>query len=172
MKVGTKSILFGAHQFMIHPVFVAYAWWRLYGFPLDPRLWIAFFVHDLGYWGMPNMDGPEGELHPYFAGDLMAFCFGQKWFRFCVNHSRFLAAKREQSPSRLCMADKLAVALEPWWFYLPRAILTGEVKEYMSIVKTRHKEEPLTDRTRVEWIKSVKVYLESWAYEHRNEADS
>ena len=48
MKVGTKSVLFGAHAFWLHPFFVAVAWTRLYGFPWDPRLWVAFFVHDLG----------------------------------------------------------------------------------------------------------------------------
>lgn len=51
MKTGTKSVLFGAHCFFIHPLFVALAWWKLFGFPWDPRLWVAFFVHDLGYWG-------------------------------------------------------------------------------------------------------------------------
>jgi hypothetical protein len=55
MKVGTKSVLFGAHCFLIHPFFVAAAWIKLYGFPWDPRLWIAFFVHDLGYFGKPNI---------------------------------------------------------------------------------------------------------------------
>jgi hypothetical protein len=36
MKIGTKSVLFGAHCFFLHPWFVAAAWWRLYGFPLGP----------------------------------------------------------------------------------------------------------------------------------------
>jgi hypothetical protein len=36
---------------LVHPFFVAYAWSRLFGFPWDPRLWLAFFVHDLGYLG-------------------------------------------------------------------------------------------------------------------------
>ena len=71
MRVGTKSVLFGAHQFLIHPWFVAAAWWRLYGFPWDPRLWVAFFVHDLGYLGKPNMDGPEGERHVEFGARVM-----------------------------------------------------------------------------------------------------
>ena len=31
MKVGTRSLLFGSHQFMLHPLFVAIAWRRLYG---------------------------------------------------------------------------------------------------------------------------------------------
>ena len=49
MKVGTKSLLFGAHNIFIHPFLVFIAWWRLYGFPADPRLWVAFIVHDWGY---------------------------------------------------------------------------------------------------------------------------
>lgn len=75
MKIGTKSVLFGAHQFLLHPLFVAVAWWRLYGFPWDPRLWVAFFVHDLGYWGKPNMDGPEGEEHPWLGARIMGRLF-------------------------------------------------------------------------------------------------
>jgi hypothetical protein len=71
MRVGTKSILFGVHCWCIHPWFVAVAWWRLYGFPWDPRLWVAFFVHDLGYWGKPNMDGPEGETHVELGARIM-----------------------------------------------------------------------------------------------------
>jgi hypothetical protein len=43
VKIGTKSVLFGAHQFLLHPMFLALAWWRLYGFPREVWLWIAFF---------------------------------------------------------------------------------------------------------------------------------
>lgn len=75
MKVGTKSVLFGAHCFFLHPFFVAIAWTKLYGFPFDPRLWVAFFVHDLGYLGKPNMDGPEGETHVELGGKIMGFLF-------------------------------------------------------------------------------------------------
>lgn len=71
MKVGTKSVLFGAHCFLWHPLFVAIAWIKLYGWTWDPRIWIAFVVHDLGYWGKPNMDGPEGELHVEFGARVM-----------------------------------------------------------------------------------------------------
>ena len=49
MRVGTKSVLFGVHAIWIHPFFVVWAWWRLFGFPWDFRLWVAFFVHDSGY---------------------------------------------------------------------------------------------------------------------------
>lgn len=130
MKVGTKSILFGVHCFAIHPVMIFIAWWRLYGFPFDPRLWVAFFVHDLGYWGQPNMDGPEGESHPYFGGKIMARLFGNDWYWFTILHSRYLAKRLQLKPSKLCIADKLVIAIEPSWLYLPRAILTGEINDY------------------------------------------
>jgi len=80
MRVGTKSVLYGAHCFLIHPWFVALAWWRLYGFPWAPWLWVAFFVHDLGYVGKPNMDGPEGEEHPWLGAHVLYEL--QAWWAF------------------------------------------------------------------------------------------
>ena len=79
MKLGTKSVLFGVHCFFLHPWFVAVAWWKLYGFPWDPHLWVAFAVHDLGYLGKPNMDGMEGETHVELGARIMAFLFGNAW---------------------------------------------------------------------------------------------
>ena len=49
MRVGTKSVLFGVHALWIHPFFVAWAWWKLFGFPWDLKLWFAFLLHDAGY---------------------------------------------------------------------------------------------------------------------------
>lgn len=71
MKVGTKSVLFGAHAFWLHPWFVAAAWIKLYGFPWRPWVWIAFFVHDIGYWGCSNMDDEEGEQHPWRGARIL-----------------------------------------------------------------------------------------------------
>jgi len=175
MKIGTKSVLFGAHQFLIHPWFVAYAWWRIYSFPFDPRLWIAFFTHDLGYWGKPNMDGPEGEKHPYFAARLMGCLFGIEWYDFCLFHSRFIAKAAGESFSRLCVADKLAVALEPWWLYLPRVILTGEIREYMALAKARteageskYGSMNVYSDIRRQWFYNVQEYLRQWVAEHKD----
>lgn len=47
MKIGTRSLLYGAHQFMLHPLFLALAWRKLYGAPLDPRLWVALALFAL-----------------------------------------------------------------------------------------------------------------------------
>lgn len=169
MKVGTKSILFGVHQFLIHPLVVAMAWWILYGFPWDPRLWIAFVVHDLGYWGKPNMDGPEGESHPEFGARIMARLFGDEWGEFCYYHSRFLAARDGTDVSRLCFADKLSTVLEPWWFYLPRAWASGELREYMAKCTTgKYAHMEIDSQSPRAWLSSVKWYLVAWIVEHRD----
>lgn len=182
MKAGPKSVLFGAHQFMVHPWFVAAAWWKLYGFPWDPRLWVAFFVHDLGYlfYNCPNMDGPEGERHVEWGAAVMGRLFGPKWYDFALYHSRFYA-KRDGKPfSRLCVADKLAVALEPYWLYLPRVIASGEIHEYMTLAggknDSKYKGEPnnkyesmgLETGTYRGWFNTMTSYLRRWAYEHQD----
>lgn len=175
MNIGTKSILFGAHQFFIHPWFVAWAWWQLYGIPADFRLWIAFFVHDLGYWGKPNMDGPEGETHVEWAADLMGKLFGHKWRDFCLYHSRFYAKRDGKHFSRLCVADKYSFVLTPKWLYLPLVKATREIHEYMDLAKVRTElGEPkyasmnISTDTYERWYYDVKEYLRRWALEHKD----
>src|ERR1041384_2655743 len=130
MKIGTKTVLFGVHCFFIHWFFVMISWWRLYGFPKDYRLWAAFFIHDLGYFGKPNLDSAEGELHPIVAAEIMHKLFDKPdsdyWYNFAKYHSRFLAKRDNMSYSPLCCADKLAIWMTPRWFYLIQANLSGE----------------------------------------------
>jgi hypothetical protein len=165
MKIGTKSILFGVHQFAIHPLFVALAWWKLYGFPFDPRLWFAFFLHDIGYFGKPNMDGPEGETHVEVGAKVMGWIFGDRWFWFTLLHSRFYAKAHGRHFSRLCVADKLALSLTPDWLYLLQANLTGEIEEYMKGDGARS---PAEGRSQREWLLFVKNYCREWAFTHRD----
>jgi len=134
MTIGTKSLLFGAHQFILHPLFVAWGWWLLYGFPWDPRLWVAFIIHDWGYWGSPNMDGEEGKMHPRWAARKMRRWFGMEWGNLCIFHSRSTAKVWGRVPSRLCAADKMVTSLTPAWLYLPMVRATGELDEYMGEV--------------------------------------
>lgn len=163
MTIGTKSVLFGAHCFAIHPWFVAMAWWRLFGFPSDMRLWVAFFVHDLGYWGKPNMDGSEGEAHVLFGSRLMARLFGADWGDFCLFHSRFWAEQSGRPVSRLAVADKLAVCFEPWWLYLPRVILSGEIHEYMAHSRSGKYESLDLPMVSIRaWHSGMCMYLRSW----------
>lgn len=195
MNIGTRSVLYGAHCFLLHPFFVALAWWRLYGFPWDPRLWVAFFVHDLGYFGKPNMDGPEGEEHPKWGGYVMFRLFdskfnnfrwlssilnrifgerapgGQAWWQFVRYHSRYLAKRDGVRFSRLCVADKLAISLTPAWLYLPMVRATGEIREYMGDAAVHHPDMPVDLSTERTWYEGVQDYCRGWAIEHRYKND-
>jgi hypothetical protein len=187
MKVGSKSVLFGVHCFLIHPWFVAMAWWRLYGFPWDPRLWVAFFVHDLGYWGKPNMDGLEGEMHPELGGRIMGWLFDRdpliprrtsaklrkenqyepvewgapsyfEWQNFTLGHSRYYSARLDIKPSKLCAADKLAFCFEPYWFYMLRANASGEIDEYLHITGFQAR----TSKAKRNWFKFYRRRMLRW----------
>ena len=183
MQLGTKSLFFGAHCFLIHPFAIALAWTRLFQFPCDPRLWIAFAVHDLGYFESPNIDRAEGEQHVWLgsrimwqlfdrAGDdslfgaLSRFCDrvwgyqpeGQSWAHFCLFHSRSFAKRFHQPVSRLCAADKLAFAVTPRWLYLPMVTLTGEIHEYLDNAKVSD--------ARL-WHRSLRLELLRWVARYR-----
>lgn len=171
MKVGTKSVLFGAHCFFLHPWFVARAWWKLYGFPRDPRLWVAFFVHDIGYLGKPNMDGAEGETHVELGAKIMGV-FGREWESFTRYHSRFYAKKDGVQYTRLCVADKLAICLTPAWLYLPMVNWTGEIKEYMAMSKangnTKYAFMSIDHESQLQWHANMCAYLDKWVAEHKD----
>ncbi len=175
IPMGTRSLLFGAHQFIIHPIFVFLSWWKLYGFPNDPRLWVCFVIHDWGYWGKKMMDDADGELHPIFGASIMGRLFGQEWSDLCMYHSRFLA-KRDGKPfSRLCVADKLSFVLTPKVLYLTSVKLTGEIKEYMELAKARTEiGEPKYASMNIasddieRWYYDVREYLERWVDTHKD----
>lgn len=203
LNVGTQSVLWGAHCFFIHPIFVFIGWWKLYGFPWDPRLWVAFFVHDLGYWGKSAMDLTEGEMHVEFGARLMTSLFDPRadpsnldrentwivrllsgklmvmgsWGMLCLLHSRYYSKRLNLPVSRLCLADKLAITLEPWWLYLPRVYASGEVYEYLQYAqgrtKTAHGEDPTSEyaknsQTARGWHREMSRYLRAWVDEHRD----
>jgi hypothetical protein len=193
MNIGTRSVLYGYHCFLIHWLFVARGWYGLYGFRRirigtvfeneyrldkptlmrgvftslwDPRLWLAFIIHDLGYWGKPNMDGFEGETHPYWAGRVMRRLFGEPWGQFTQYHSRFLAKNDGKQPSILCWADKMAIVHMPSWLYLLAIHATGEVHEYMAkatvmIESGGHKDSRA-------WLQDVKIYAKDIAVKYKD----
>jgi hypothetical protein len=177
MRVGTKSILFGVHSMFLHPLFVAAAWWRLYGFPYDPRLWFAFALHDAGYLGRSSMEGPGGETHVELGAKIMGAIFGAKWKEFCLCHSRYYARARGLRISKLCVADKLAFVLTPPWLYLPLARASGELWEYIERSKERQAgSEYFTSEEWVqvnsqnprEWLKGLQSYTRRWVLKHRH----
>lgn len=196
MNVGTRSVLFGAHCPLVHPWFVAAAWWKLYGFPRDPRLWVAFFVHDIGYWGKPNMDGAEGEDHVWPGAKLMGALFdadaalphpcarwlgplfdrvwgkqphGMSWYCFTFYHSRSIAQRYGVDVSRLCIADKYSICLTPWWLYGAQATLSGEIDEYVQESKTgKYKDLHLSNGSMRRWHGEMQAYLRRWVAEHKD----
>lgn len=129
MKLGKRSLLIGVHQFIWHPITVLLAWLALYGRP-SWREVICIIIHDWGYWFSPNMDGPEGAKHPEFGAKLAGRWFGKEYYELCLYHSRHYAKMAGREPSRLCWADKYSVKFELWWFYIFRAWISGELKEY------------------------------------------
>lgn len=139
MLVGTRSVVFGVHQFLWHPITVFLAWCELYGMPNWKEL-VCIFIHDIGYLGKPNMDGSEGETHVLWGAWFATWhldCFPKltdfpehDYHELCLLHSRTFAKNVGKDPSRLCWADKLSIKYDPWWFYLARAWLSGEIWEY------------------------------------------
>jgi hypothetical protein len=176
MRVGTKSVLFGAHCFLIHWFVVGLSWAKLFGFPWDLRLWVAFLVHDLGYWGRNDMDGPDGEDHVLLGGQIMGFFFGESWQSFTVRHSRYWAKSMGLPVSRFCAADKLAFVLMPAWLYLPMTRATGELAEYMQRSGERQaggerftaEESAMISSSdpRV-WLEGLQSYTRRWVERHR-----
>lgn len=180
MTIGTKSVLFGAHCFLLHPFYVAKAWTKLYRPPRSLPLWLSFFVHDLGYVGRHDLDGPQGEEHVRLGGAIMRFFCGSWWEDFTVCHSRFWAKKRGRQFSRLCVADKLAFVITPLWLYLPMTRATGELQEYMAnarlrLYETRHLEpwEACCLRSSDErvFLTGLRSYTKRWVEAHRDLAE-
>lgn len=130
MRVGTKSLIFGVHQVLWHPITVWIAWVKLYGVWPSWKETVCIVIHDWGYWGSPNMDGEEGERHPEWAAKIAGRLFGPEYHDLCLYHSRHYCRNTGTEPSRLCWADKLSICYESWWWYLPRAMASGELTEY------------------------------------------
>lgn len=210
MNVGTKSVLFGVHQFILHPVLLAIGWWKAYGTkPVEigttqrwvetrlrdgavyrrpvnqvvhaslfrPALWVAFFVHDLGYVGKPNMDGPEGETHPEFGARIMRSLFGEPWGDLVLLHSRYYSAKLGRPLSPLCFADKWVIVLEPAWLYIPRVWLSGELAEFMANAAKRARDSNrFTEAEQADmlagnpwrWHRGMVSYMRRWIAEHQD----
>lgn len=144
MNVGTKSVLFGVHNFLWHPLTVGMSWFALYGKAPRWHEWVAIFCHDVGYWGAPNMDGPEGRQHPVRGAELAyeivyAMCRDEDVahgaYRLALGHSRFFAKDRGIPVSALFRADKACIYFDPAWFYILRATLSGEIHEYLRNAK-------------------------------------
>ncbi len=149
MKIGPKSVLFGVHQFVWHPVTVALAWKRVHRRWPNWKELIAIAMHDLGYIGCSDMDGESGSVHPSRSCLL--------WWTAAYRIAKLIPSKHQAAfdaiasdisdlieghsgkhckdlgliPSDLYLPDKVSVLYDPDWFYLLRSWLTGEIHEYV-----------------------------------------
>lgn len=184
MNVGTRSLLFGVHQFLWHPWTVYRAWLHLYGRPTWREL-ICIFIHDWGYWGSPNMDGAEGTRHPELGARIAGWLLGPEYHDLVLYHSRHYVRERNLGraassealwlldkiyepvitvePSRLCWADKLSILYDPPVLYITRARLSGEIREYRALAARLRGGDgiPLTasDWTWFYWVRGKLVKL-------------
>lgn len=172
MSPGTKTLIFGSHQFVLHPLMVGWAWRKLYGCCPSWKEWFCIIIHDWGYWGKPNVNGEEGDKHPEWAGRVVSHLFGSEWGDFCQFHSRFVARQHGRNVSRLCAPDKLAGASWPVWLYVLIGGASGEMQEAMALTRPGEKYStigggaPTELENPYEWYRQVADYLRRWAYEH------
>lgn len=139
MTLGTKTLLFGVHQIIIHPLFVLYAWIKLYkSFPGFKEL-VCIFIHDWGYWGKPSIKCADGDTHPEFGAKIASFLFGSQWGDFILGHSTKYIKKYNVKSSKLMPPDKYWHCLVPLWIYKCLSIPTGELNHYMETWKNHYK---------------------------------
>jgi len=161
MKVGTKSLLFGVHQFLWHPLTVLIAWHHLYGWPTWREI-VCIFIHDWGLWGSSDIDGKEGLIHPARSAAIARKLFGKGSVEslLVLFHSRHFARLCRMEPSMLCWADKLSIRWDPWWLYIPRAILSGEIIEYREMSAKNQWRIPLSASHRTWYERARKNQIE------------
>lgn len=138
MKIGTKSLLFGLHQFAIHPFFVWVAWIIKFHRLPNWKETVCIIIHDWGYWGLSNIDGDEGDLHPIWAANWASDHLDNKgdYYEYlCLLHSRTMAKSCRMEPSELCIADKWGMVYVPAWLQVIQGRLTGETKELRTAKK-------------------------------------
>ena len=160
ISIGTRSLLFGAH-YPPHILMVAAAWKWLYGSWPTWREMIAICLHDVGYFGCKEMDGPDGTMHPELGASIATRLLGQEYGNLIRGHSKgYSECFDPQLPlSKLYGADKLSRAFEPLWWYAWRCRLTGEIAQYRSVSHgcTPRKDSPNTsDR---EWFRIIRMRM-------------
>lgn len=154
---GKLSLLFGVHQFFIHPLLVLFAWIELYRLPNFKEL-ICIIIHDWGLWFCKNLDDAKGENHPFFGAGIAVKLLDRypntKYRDLCMLHSRHLSKTLGFKPSKLCYADKLSLKYEWYWFYILRAKISGEIKEYRQLAHLNNTVDK--KQTNKEWFDFVR----------------
>lgn len=153
LPIGTRSLLFGTHQFFLHPLFVTMAWRDVHGHWPGWRETICIILHDIGYLGCTTLDGPDGKDHPERGARVANKLFGPTYRDLILYHSRSYARKHNQKPSALNEPDKVALEKYPVWLYLFLAHLSGEIHEYRQ--QSAETGEVPVNSTDQEWFKTI-----------------
>ena len=116
MKEGTKSYLFGCHQFIMHPLLIVLAWKVLYNQMPTLKQIVCIFLHDIGHLGKNYLTHlSEKEKHWILGAKIAKFFFGEYGFWLVYSHH----ARVEGGKSKLFYADKYSWLIAPrWWLRL------------------------------------------------------
>jgi hypothetical protein len=165
VNVGTKSLLFGAH-WPPHVLMVTAAWRWLYGAWPTLRELGAICLHDIGYAGCLEMDGPDGTGHPLLGAIVADFLLGEDMGDLIRGHSKGYAEAAGVPLSKLYGPDKLSHACEPTWLYVWRTRLTGEIRQYRAV---SHGCAPRNDDPAVsdyEWFRVIRMRMARGGIDH------
>lgn len=113
MTEGTKSYLFGCHQFLAHPLVVILAWKKLYNTYPKPWEIVCIFLHDVGHIGKNYLSDYEQKKEHWKLGANIAYrLFRSKGFYLVAGHD----VNSELPRSQLFWADKYSWLVAPrWW---------------------------------------------------------
>ncbi len=135
MRTAIRSYLFGMHNPLLHSATVTRAWIQLYGKLPSMREGLCIAVHDIGYLTQTSIDGKDNR-HPELGARMCGRLFGQKYFSFCIAHSREYAKKFGLPLSKLGYADKGSVLMYPDRLFSWLIKIGGEAEEYHRTTKT------------------------------------
>ena len=165
MRMGTKSLLIGAH-WPLHNGMVVLAWRWLYGtWPTLKELG-AIALHDIGYLGVHEMDGADGLRHPapgaYFADRLL----GREYGDLIRGHSKGYADLMGIPLSKLYGPDKMSHVFESCRFYAWRTRLTGELAQYRAVDHGRAPRMDRADLSDEDWFLIVRARMARGGLNH------
>lgn len=149
MTLGTKTLLFGGHQILVHPLLVLIAWIKLYKSLPNWKELLCIFIHDWGYWGMESLKCSKGDTHPEFGAEMAGKYLGQEWKDFILGHSTFYITRNKIKASKLLAPDKYWHCMIPLWLYKLLTIPTGEFAHYRGLKHAR--QVSALDATDKEW---------------------
>lgn len=116
MTEGTRSLLIGCHQFIMHPIQVIRGWKWWFGYWPKPWQVICIFLHDVGLFGRQYLSDHEAKNgHWKFGAKIAKRLFGPKGYLFCAGHT----PESGHTKSDLWYADKASWLVAPmWWLWL------------------------------------------------------